>query len=140
MLASMTRESKGGLARARNLTSDERKRIARRAANARWKRPQTIIRERNLLEEFCRKHKVRTLYAFGSVLTDDFTKESDVDLLYEGELKILEQCHAVKELEEIFGRKIDFIRYDVIANGKNRFRCDHIISTAEKICEIKANP
>ncbi len=31
----------------------------------------------------CRQNKVRTLYAFGSVLTDEFTESSDIDFIVE---------------------------------------------------------
>lgn len=31
--------------------------------------------------KLCKVHKVKTLYAFGSVLTDDFNEESDIDLI-----------------------------------------------------------
>lgn len=29
----------------------------------------------------CKSHKVKSLYAFGSVLTDEFNPESDIDLI-----------------------------------------------------------
>ena len=35
--------------------------------------------------EFCRRHHIRKLALFGSVLTDEFTPESDVDVLVEFE-------------------------------------------------------
>ena len=35
--------------------------------------------------EFCRRHHIRKLALFGSVLRDDFTAESDVDVLVEFE-------------------------------------------------------
>jgi predicted nucleotidyltransferase len=35
------------------------------------------------LAEFCRKHHIRKLAFFGSVLRDDFRPDSDVDVLYE---------------------------------------------------------
>src|SRR3954468_17026496 len=35
------------------------------------------------LAEFCRKHHIRKLAFFGSVLRDDFRADSDVDVLYE---------------------------------------------------------
>lgn len=35
--------------------------------------------------EFCRRHRIVRLRAFGSVLRDDFTPESDVDLIVEFE-------------------------------------------------------
>jgi hypothetical protein len=31
--------------------------------------------------KLCKAHKVKSLYAFGSVLTDNFNKESDIDLI-----------------------------------------------------------
>lgn len=39
--------------------------------------------ENNLeqIKIYCQKFDVKTLHAFGSVATDDFTKKSDVDLL-----------------------------------------------------------
>ena len=33
------------------------------------------------LNELCRTHKVKNLYAFGSALTDNFNSLSDVDLI-----------------------------------------------------------
>lgn len=31
--------------------------------------------------KLCKNHKVKSLYAFGSVLTDRFNKDSDIDLI-----------------------------------------------------------
>ncbi|MDR1880349.1 MAG: nucleotidyltransferase domain-containing protein [Tannerellaceae bacterium] len=33
------------------------------------------------LTEFCRQNRVKTLYAFGSVLTSNFNGESDIDMV-----------------------------------------------------------
>ena len=33
------------------------------------------------IKKLCKTHKVKSLYAFGSVLTDNFGKESDIDLI-----------------------------------------------------------
>lgn len=33
------------------------------------------------INKLCETHKVKSLYAFGSVLTDNFNKESDIDLI-----------------------------------------------------------
>ena len=35
------------------------------------------------IEEFCKKHSIRKLSLFGSALRDDFTSESDLDILVE---------------------------------------------------------
>ncbi len=59
---------------------------------------------------FCRKNHIRRLALFGSVLRDDFTPESDVDVLVEFEpgarvgLRFFAMEH---ELSEILGRKVD---------------------------------
>jgi uncharacterized protein len=37
------------------------------------------------IAEFCRRHRIKRLALFGSVLRDDFTDESDVDVLVEFE-------------------------------------------------------
>jgi len=33
------------------------------------------------IAEFCRKHRIRRLALFGSILRDDFTPDSDIDVL-----------------------------------------------------------
>jgi len=38
------------------------------------------------IKQFCQRHSIRKLSLFSSVLRDDFTKESDVDVLVEFEL------------------------------------------------------
>ena len=37
------------------------------------------------IAEFCRRHHIRRLALFGSILRDDFRPESDVDVLVEFE-------------------------------------------------------
>ena len=63
--------------------------------------------------EFCRRHDLRELALFGSVLRDDFTDRSDVDVLIEPgpdhEHKIAEFVSMEEELEAIFGRKVDLV-------------------------------
>jgi len=63
--------------------------------------------------EFCRRHRVRELALFGSVLRDDFSEHSDVDVLIEPgpdhQHKIAEFVAMQAELEAIFGRKVDLV-------------------------------
>ena len=42
-----------------------------------------IAIDRQRLADFCRRHHIRRLALFGSVLRDDFTPQSDVDVLVE---------------------------------------------------------
>lgn len=66
--------------------------------------------DRTRIAEFCRKHHVRKLAFFGSVLRDDFRPDSDVDVLVEFEAEHtpgLAFFSMESELAEIVGRKID---------------------------------
>ena len=63
--------------------------------------------------EFCRRHDLREFALFGSVLRDDFSEQSDVDVLIEPgpdhQHKIAEFVSMQEELEAIFGRKVDLV-------------------------------
>lgn len=66
--------------------------------------PQTQI------EDFCRRHGVKRLSLFGSILRDDFNPQSDVDVLAEfpgtsPSLFIL--GGMLMELREMLGREVD---------------------------------
>ncbi len=61
---------------------------------------------------FCRKYHIRSLALFGSVLREDFTPESDIDILIEFEEGKTPGFFTIltmeEELSELFGgRKID---------------------------------
>ena len=65
---------------------------------------------RKKLAEFCRKHHIRKLAFFGSVLRDDFTPESDIDVLVEfepGHTPGLAFFAMQDELSQILGHKVD---------------------------------
>ncbi len=62
------------------------------------------------LAEFCRRHHIRKLSFFGSVLRDDFRPESDVDVLVEfepGHVPGLAFFAMERDLSKILGRKAD---------------------------------
>lgn len=63
------------------------------------------------LAAFCRKHHIRKLSRFGSVLRDDFTDESDVDVLVEFEegysVGLIRFSGMELELSALVGRKVD---------------------------------
>jgi predicted nucleotidyltransferase len=62
------------------------------------------------LSDFCRRHHIRKLALFGSVLRDDFRPESDVDVLVEFEPGFTPGLNFFGmeiELSEILGRKVD---------------------------------
>ncbi len=67
--------------------------------------------DRPRMEALCRRHHVRRLALFGSVLREDFGPDSDVDVLVEFEVGRTPGFFRIFELEdelsEMFGRRAD---------------------------------
>ena len=64
------------------------------------------------IESFCRKHNIDRLALFGSVLRDDFTDDSDIDVLVEFNRKHIPGLMTLAgmeiELSELIGgRRVD---------------------------------
>jgi|SRR3989339_44447 hypothetical protein len=63
-----------------------------------------------VLAEFCRKHHIRKLSLFGSVLREDFDDKSDVDVLVEffpDHVPGLAFFTMEEELSKIVGRQVE---------------------------------
>ncbi len=86
---------------------------------------------RTELEELCRRRHVRWLALFGSVLTDRFRADSDVDVLVEfepGHTPGLEIVDIEDELSGLFGgRRVDL----VLKPDLNRWIRGSILANAE---------
>lgn len=66
--------------------------------------------------ELCHRYRVKSLAVFGSILTDRFNEDSDVDLLVNFDTTDHEQWDYVSNyfdlqeaLEKLFGRKVDLV-------------------------------
>ncbi len=75
----------------------------------------------NGLPALCRRHHVQRLAAFGSVLTEAFNAESDIDLIVTFEAMPLEEYadnyFGLKEaLEALFHRPVDLLEAQAIRN------------------------
>ncbi len=73
------------------------------------------------IKELCSRHKVRRLYAFGSVLTDNFNESSDIDLIVDFEpidiTQYADNYYDFKfSLEEILHKPIDLLEEKAIKN------------------------
>jgi uncharacterized protein len=82
---------------------------------------QYLERHTKEIETLCRQHKVRRLYAFGSVLTDRFAKESDIDLIVDFEpvdvAQYADNYFNLKfGLEDTLHRSIDLLEEKAITN------------------------
>lgn len=68
---------------------------------------------RQEIASFCRSHAVIELAVFGSVLRDDFTEESDLDLLVSftpgTQIGFLGLGRMQEELEQLVGRPVDLV-------------------------------
>ncbi|MDR6803433.1 putative nucleotidyltransferase [Dyadobacter sp. BE34] len=66
------------------------------------------------IESLCSTYKVKTLYAFGSVLTANFTDESDIDLIVDFfDMEVEEYADNYFNfkfaLQDLFGRQVDLL-------------------------------
>jgi predicted nucleotidyltransferase len=84
---------------------------------------------------FCQQHPIRRLSLFGSVLRDDFTPESDVDVLVEfapnAGVGYFELVQMQIELSAIFGREVDLLTPNALSR---QFR-ERVLSAAQVVYE-----
>ncbi len=76
---------------------------------------------KNKIVELCEKHKVKHLFVLGSVLTDKFAENSDVDFIVEIDsndpIIYAENYFDLKfELEKLLNRKIDLLEERALKN------------------------
>ncbi len=74
------------------------------------------------IAKLCRKYNVRRLFAFGSVLTDRFNDESDIDLIVDFDKSAINDIFLTYfdfkySLEDILGRKVDLLEEQPIRNS-----------------------
>lgn len=92
--------------------------------------PAKLQLDREVVAAFCRRHHVRRLALFGSVLRDDFTPESDVDVLVElepGHPSGLSFFAMEAELSRLIGRKVDLNTPGFLS----RYFRDQVLAEAE---------
>jgi predicted nucleotidyltransferase len=81
------------------------------------------------IKKLCEQHKVEKLYAFGSVLTDRFSEDSDVDLVVDfKDIPLLERADNYFDfkfsLEDMFNRSVDLLEEKAIKNRFFKFNLD----------------
>ena len=84
------------------------------------------------IAEFCRRHHIRKLALFGSVLREDFRPDSDVDVLVEfepGKTPGLAFFAMQDELSEMLGRKVDLNTSMCLS----RYFRDEVLAEAETV-------
>jgi len=70
-----------------------------------------VVLSKEKINEFCQRHRIRKLSLFGSILRDDFSTNSDIDVLVEFEpeahVTLFDMGAAQVELSEMLGREVD---------------------------------
>lgn len=88
------------------------------------------------LAEICHRYQVRELALFGSVLRDDFSEDSDIDVLVEFEpdarIGFFELARLQRELAAIFGRSVDV----VLKRGLNPIIREPVLESAEVLYAV----
>lgn len=73
------------------------------------------------ISKLCDAHRVKALYVFGSALTNDFNKESDIDLVVDFDpIPVAEYADNYFDLkfslQDIFKRPVDLLEEKAIKN------------------------
>ena len=90
-----------------------------------------IALDRNQIAEFCRRHHIRKLSLYGSVLREDFRLDSDVDVLVEFEpgrqvgLRIIDIQEELSKM--LGGRRVDIVSEKYL----NRRLRNRVLASAE---------
>lgn len=89
------------------------------------------------INEFCQKWRLRELSLFGSALREDFGDDSDVDVLVDFAAGyrpgLFDLARMQRELEAVFGRKVDLLTRRGVESSRNPYRRDSILSTAKVV-------
>jgi predicted nucleotidyltransferase len=89
------------------------------------------------IAEFCKKWKIREFSLFGSVLRDDFSPDSDIDVLvtFSNDAKhtLFDLVHMENELKLILGRDVDIVSRLGIESSRNYIRRNAILNSAEAV-------
>ncbi len=88
---------------------------------------------------FCRKWKIVEFALFGSVLTDHFRPDSDVDVLVkfvpDHEWGLFDHVTMQDDLSQILGRKVDLVSRASIEQSRNYLRRKEILGSARVVYE-----
>ena len=97
---------------------------------------------RKKLGEFCKQWNVKTVSLYGSASREDFSAESDIDLLVtfqtKTEVDLFDFVDMKEQLEKLFGRPVDLTTHSAINGCRNPLRKKEILNTAQIIYDKAA--
>ena len=89
-----------------------------------------IEQYKNILSNLCRRYNVKTLYAFGSVLTDRFNDQSDIDMIVDidsnNPLDYADKYFDLKfAMQDTLKRPVDLLEEKAVKNPYLRQEIDN---------------
>jgi predicted nucleotidyltransferase len=89
------------------------------------------------ISEFCSRWHITRFALFGSVLRDDFSDDSDLDVLVDfapdAEWSLLDHVQMEQELEKLLRRRVDLLSRRSVEQSRNWLRRNEILDTAEVV-------
>ncbi len=99
-------------------------------------RPKIEIPQQQIAD-FCRRHRIRQMSLFGSVLREDFRAGSDIDVLVsfapDTRRSLFDLVGMQNELQAIFGREVDLVERSAVEQSENYIRRKSILQNQEVI-------
>jgi hypothetical protein len=93
------------------------------------------------IEAYCERWQIIEFALFGSVLREDFTAESDIDVLVtfaeDMRYTLFDLVEMEKELEAILGREVDLVDRLAVEESANYIRRREVLRTAKVIYGAK---
>ena len=89
------------------------------------------------LKSVCQQWQLAELALFGSILREDFTPQSDIDILvtYQPDAPrgLFAKLNLKEELEALLHRNVDLVSKNAIQQSRNWIRRNNILNSAEVI-------
>jgi len=85
------------------------------------------------VRSFCDKWKIREFFVFGSYLSENFSDESDIDVVIDfnpgDEISLITFITMKEELESLLQRKVDITTKSALISERNSFIKDSILNS-----------
>ncbi len=97
---------------------------------------QTLVPNKKVAA-FCKRWKVVEFALFGSVLREDFSAQSDIDVLVSfaenSNWSLFDHVQMKQELKELLGREVDLITRRALEQSRNALLRSEILGTAKTL-------
>ena len=85
------------------------------------------------IRSFCDKWKIREFFVFGSYLNENFSDESDIDIVIDfhpgDEISLITFITMKEELEALLQRNVDVITKNALISERNTYIRDSILNS-----------